>query len=318
MSPLVCRSRPPRRGHRRQPHPVRPLRRPVRDRLQPGHAHRRPGRSRRAVRARRGSGSASSSRAPSSSTAATSTSPARPSSARDSTRAPPRTTSSRPAAPGSRPSSPSPTRSRSAQIDVRDRGRRRHRERRAPRRQRRTAPHPARRPPREVGRRPGSRRWPGIRPRHLVPDIPRNAEPRTGLSMGEHAAITARAVGHRPRGRRTNSPPPVTSGSPPRTNAASSTTSSSPTAGLARDQNLRPDSTAGETRHAQAGVRHRRPRRDDDRRATRPRSPTAPPTVLLASEEWAEARGLEPLAYLTAYETAAVDFVAERRREAGC
>lgn len=31
--------------------------------------------------------------------------------------------------------------------------------------------------------------------------------------------------------------------------------------------------------------------------------------VLLASEEWAEARGLEPLAYLTAYETAAVDFV---------
>ncbi len=32
--------------------------------------------------------------------------------------------------------------------------------------------------------------------------------------------------------------------------------------------------------------------------------------VLLASEDWAEARGLEPLAYLTAYETAAVDFVA--------
>lgn len=32
-------------------------------------------------------------------------------------------------------------------------------------------------------------------------------------------------------------------------------------------------------------------------------------TVLLASEEWARERGLEPLAYLTAYETAAVDFV---------
>ncbi len=31
--------------------------------------------------------------------------------------------------------------------------------------------------------------------------------------------------------------------------------------------------------------------------------------MLLASEEWAEARGLEPLAHLTAYETAAVDFV---------
>lgn len=34
-----------------------------------------------------------------------------------------------------------------------------------------------------------------IRPAHLVPDIPRNAEPRTGLSMGEHAAVTARAWG---------------------------------------------------------------------------------------------------------------------------
>ncbi len=34
-----------------------------------------------------------------------------------------------------------------------------------------------------------------VRPGHLVPDIPRNAEPLTGLSMGEHAAVTARAWG---------------------------------------------------------------------------------------------------------------------------
>lgn len=34
-----------------------------------------------------------------------------------------------------------------------------------------------------------------IRPSHLVPDIPRNAEPRTGLSMGEHAAVTAQKWG---------------------------------------------------------------------------------------------------------------------------
>src|SRR4051794_25352119 len=34
-----------------------------------------------------------------------------------------------------------------------------------------------------------------VRPGHLVPDMPRNAEPRTGLSMGEHAAITARRWG---------------------------------------------------------------------------------------------------------------------------
>src|SRR5918996_1805311 len=31
-----------------------------------------------------------------------------------------------------------------------------------------------------------------LRPSQIVPVIPRNAEPRTGLSMGEHAAITAR------------------------------------------------------------------------------------------------------------------------------
>src|SRR5437868_9763589 len=31
-----------------------------------------------------------------------------------------------------------------------------------------------------------------LRPAQIVPETPRNAEPRTGLSMGEHAAITAR------------------------------------------------------------------------------------------------------------------------------
>src|SRR5437762_296004 len=34
-----------------------------------------------------------------------------------------------------------------------------------------------------------------LRPQQIVPEIPRNAEPRTGLSMGEHAAITAREWG---------------------------------------------------------------------------------------------------------------------------
>src|SRR4051794_33568675 len=32
----------------------------------------------------------------------------------------------------------------------------------------------------------------GLRPGQLVPEVPRNVEPRTGLSMGEHAAITAK------------------------------------------------------------------------------------------------------------------------------
>ena len=34
-----------------------------------------------------------------------------------------------------------------------------------------------------------------VRPGHVVPEIPRNAEPRTGLSMGEHTAIMAREWG---------------------------------------------------------------------------------------------------------------------------
>src|SRR5947209_2448428 len=34
-----------------------------------------------------------------------------------------------------------------------------------------------------------------IRPQQIVPELPRNAEPRTGLSMGEHAAIMARDWG---------------------------------------------------------------------------------------------------------------------------
>jgi acetyl-CoA C-acetyltransferase len=34
-----------------------------------------------------------------------------------------------------------------------------------------------------------------VRPGQIVPQLPRNAEPRTGLSMGEHAAITAKEWG---------------------------------------------------------------------------------------------------------------------------
>src|ERR1019366_2668026 len=34
-----------------------------------------------------------------------------------------------------------------------------------------------------------------LRPQQLVPEMPRNAEPRTGLSMGEHTAIMAQEWG---------------------------------------------------------------------------------------------------------------------------
>lgn len=62
-----------------------------------------------------------------------------------------------------------------------------------------------------------------VRPGHLVPDIPRNAEPRTGLSMGStRRAPPASGTSTAPT--RTRWPPPATSGWPPRTNAASSRT----------------------------------------------------------------------------------------------
>ncbi|MEU0210763.1 acetyl-CoA C-acetyltransferase [Streptomyces canus] len=146
-----------------------------------------------------------------------------------------------------------------------------------------------------------------IRPTHLVPDIPRNAEPRTGLSMGEHAAVTARAWG-------------VTREAQDELAATSHQRLAAayergffqelvvPFRGLARDQNLRPDSTPGKlaTLKPVFGLK------DPDPTMTAGNSTPltdGAAVVLLASEEWAAARGLEVLAYLTAYETAAVDFV---------
>ena len=146
-----------------------------------------------------------------------------------------------------------------------------------------------------------------MRPSHLVPDIPRNAEPRTGLSMGEHAAITARKWGI---AREDQDALAVTSH---RRLAAAYERGFFrdlvvPFRGLDRDQNLRPGSTTAKlaTLRPVFGTDHAD--------ATMTAGNSTPLTdgaavVLLASEEWAEERGLDVLAYLTAYETAAVDHV---------
>ncbi|WP_338697523.1 acetyl-CoA C-acetyltransferase [Streptomyces sp. Q6] len=146
-----------------------------------------------------------------------------------------------------------------------------------------------------------------IRPQHLVPDIPRNAEPRTHLSMGEHAAVTARAWGI---GRAAQDE--LAAASHQRLAAAYDRGLLDelvvPYRGLERDQNLRPGSTVEQlaTLKPVFGVKGPDP--------TMTAGNSTPLTdgaavVLLASEEWARGRGLEPLACLTAYETAAVDFV---------
>ncbi|MEU6569657.1 acetyl-CoA C-acetyltransferase [Streptomyces parvulus] len=146
-----------------------------------------------------------------------------------------------------------------------------------------------------------------IRPGHLVPDIPRNAEPRTGLSMGEHAAVTARVWGIAREAQ-----DELAATSHQRLAAAYERGLFRdlvvPFRGLARDQNLRPGSTVEKLAALKPVFGLDAPEPTMTAGNSTPLTDGAA-TVLLASEEWASARGLEPLAYLTAYETAAVDFV---------
>ncbi|WP_405571871.1 acetyl-CoA C-acetyltransferase [Streptomyces sp. NBC_01167] len=149
-----------------------------------------------------------------------------------------------------------------------------------------------------------------IRPRHLVPDIPRNAEPRTGLSMGEHAAITAREWGI---GRTEQDA--LTVESHRRLAAAYDRGLLDdlvvPYRGLARDGNLRPGSTVEKLAALKPVFGTGHPDATMTAANSTPLTDGAA-TVLLASEDWAAARGLRPLAFLTAYETAAVDHVGGR------
>ncbi|MGW5329563.1 acetyl-CoA C-acetyltransferase [Streptomyces sp. NPDC004014] len=145
-----------------------------------------------------------------------------------------------------------------------------------------------------------------IRPGHLVPDIPRNAEPRTGLSMGEHAAVTARAWGI------TREAQDELAATSHRRLAAAYDRGFFddlvvPFHGLDRDQNLRPGSTPEKLAALKPVFGLKDPGPTMTAGNSTPLTDGAA-LVLLASEEWARTRGLEPLAYLTAYETAAVDF----------
>ncbi|MGH2875635.1 MAG: acetyl-CoA C-acetyltransferase [Solirubrobacteraceae bacterium] len=145
----------------------------------------------------------------------------------------------------------------------------------------------------------------GLRPQQLVPDTPRNAEPRTGLSMGEHCAIMARDWGI---GRTEQDELAVTSH---RRLAAAYDGGWMddlviPFLGLERDQNLRPDTSVERL----AGLRPAFGGRDGTMTAgnSTPLSDGAS-AVLLASEEWAKRRRLPAQAFLVDAQTAAVDYV---------
>jgi acetyl-CoA C-acetyltransferase len=147
-----------------------------------------------------------------------------------------------------------------------------------------------------------------IRPTQIVPAIPRNEEPRTGLSMGEHQAITTAEWGV------TRAEQDELAAHSHRQLAAAyergfNDDLVSPYLGLERDQNLRPDTTpeklaklkpvfGGEQGTMTAGN-------------STPLSDGAA-VVLLGSEEWAAEHDLTVLATFVTGETAAVDYVHKR------
>jgi acetyl-CoA C-acetyltransferase len=146
----------------------------------------------------------------------------------------------------------------------------------------------------------------GLRPGHLVPETPRTAEPRTGLSMGEHQAITTAEWA-------------ISRESQDELAAASHHNLAAaydrgffddlitPYLGVTRDENLRYDTSVEKLAKLKAVFG-----RGED--ATMTAGNSTPLTdgasvVLLASQEWAAERGLPALARLVDAETAAVDYV---------
>ncbi|ONI72887.1 acetyl-CoA acetyltransferase [Actinosynnema sp. ALI-1.44] len=144
-----------------------------------------------------------------------------------------------------------------------------------------------------------------LRPGHIIPDIPRNAEPRTGLSMGDHAAITAKEWG-------------IERAAQDELAAASHHHLAAayergffddlitPYLGLQRDQNLRADSSVEKLAKLKPVFGG-----SDGTMTAGNSTPLTDgaSTVLLATDQWAKARRLPVLAYLTFTETAAVDYV---------
>jgi acetyl-CoA C-acetyltransferase len=146
----------------------------------------------------------------------------------------------------------------------------------------------------------------GLRPGHLMPELPRNSEPRTGLSMGEHQAITT-AQWQISR----ESQDELAAASHHNLGAAYDRgffdDLVTPYLGVTRDQNLRADTSVDKL----ALLKPVFGKGDD---ATMTAGNSTPLTdgasvVLLASPQWAAERHLPPLARFVDAETAAVDYV---------
>jgi acetyl-CoA C-acetyltransferase len=156
----------------------------------------------------------------------------------------------------------------------------------------------------------------GLRPGHVVPVIPQNSEVRTGLSMGEHQAITTLEWG-------------ISREAQDELAAASHRNLAAaydrgflddlitPFLGLNRDQNLRPDSSVEKLATLPPAFG-----KAFGDAATMTAGNSTPLTdgasaVLLGSEEWAQEHGLPVRAYFVDAETAAVDYVHGDRKQDG-
>ena len=147
-----------------------------------------------------------------------------------------------------------------------------------------------------------------LRPKDLAPDAPNTGEPRTGLSMGEHQALTTA------QWKITREAQDELAYNSHRNLAAAYDAGFfddllTPYRGLSKDSNLRPDTTLEKL----AGLK---PvfGKNLGAEATMTAGNSTPltdgaSTVLLATEEWADAHDLPKLATVLDGEAAAVDFV---------
>lgn len=145
-----------------------------------------------------------------------------------------------------------------------------------------------------------------LRPDQLVPELPRNAEPRTGLSMGEHQAITTAAW---EIDREAQDALAIASHDSLAAAYDDGVMDDLVTAfqGLTRDDNLRPGGTLEELGRLPVVF-------GDEQTGTMTAANSTPLTdgaaaVLVSTPAWAEARGLPQLARVVDAESAAVDHV---------
>ncbi|MBY5938155.1 acetyl-CoA C-acetyltransferase [Marinobacter nauticus] len=144
-----------------------------------------------------------------------------------------------------------------------------------------------------------------FRPSHLVPEIPENGEPRTGMSMGDHCQVTAKewSIAREDQDRLAWESHQKLAKAYEEGFFDDLIT---PMAGLDKDNILRPDTTLEK-------LATLKPCFDRENGTMTAANSTAltdgASAVLLASEEWAKAHNMDVKAWLTFSEVAAVDFV---------